>query len=65
VGQLDPEAIFYLRARGLGEDSAFRLLTHAFAGQILDRVKLEPVREALERLVTAKLEAGYRQRGAP
>jgi Fe-S cluster assembly protein SufD len=64
VGQLDPEAIFYLRARGLGEDSAFRLLTHAFAGQVLERIRLAPVRERLDQLVIEKLEAGYRARGA-
>jgi Fe-S cluster assembly protein SufD len=63
VGQLDPDAIFYLRTRGLGEDSAFRLLTHAFAGQVLERIPLAPVRNQLDRLVVDKLEAGYRNRG--
>lgn len=35
VGQLDDEAMFYLRARGIGEDRARDLLTYAFAGEVL------------------------------
>ena len=62
VGQLDPDAIFYLRARGIGEEEAIRLLVHAFIGEVLERLKVEPVRRQLEELVTHKLEAGRRAR---
>jgi Fe-S cluster assembly protein SufD len=48
IGQLDEEAIFYLRARGLTYAEARDMLIHAFAGQILDGVRVEPLREALE-----------------
>ncbi|HEX6464804.1 MAG TPA: Fe-S cluster assembly protein SufD [Vicinamibacterales bacterium] len=48
IGQLDEDAIFYLRARGLTYLEARDMLIHAFAGQILDRVRVEPLREALE-----------------
>jgi Fe-S cluster assembly protein SufD len=48
IGQLDEDAIFYLRARGLTYFEARDMLIHAFAGQILDRVKIEPLRVALE-----------------
>ena len=48
IGQLDDDAIFYLRARGLTFAEARDMLIHAFAGQILDRVKIEPLRAALE-----------------
>ena len=45
IGQLDEDAIFYLRARGLTLLEARDMLTYAFAGDILDRVKVEPLRE--------------------
>jgi Fe-S cluster assembly protein SufD len=48
VGQIDAEALFYLRARGIGEAEARALLVHAFASDIIDRVTIEPLREQLE-----------------
>jgi Fe-S cluster assembly protein SufD len=48
IGQLDDEAIFYLRARGMTYAEARDMLIHAFAGQVLDGVKVEPLRAALE-----------------
>jgi Fe-S cluster assembly protein SufD len=48
VGQMDDEAIFYLRARGLGLDEARNLLVHAFAGDVLNRMPLEPLRRRVE-----------------
>jgi Fe-S cluster assembly protein SufD len=48
IGQLDEDAVFYLRARGLTYQEARDMLIHAFAGDILDRVKIEPLRLALE-----------------
>jgi len=56
VGQLNPESIFYLRARGIPENTARRMLIHAFAGEIVERVKCEPVREELDKLVWERLE---------
>ena len=55
VGQLDEDAMFYLRARGLGVAEARALLVHAFAGDILNRVKVAPLREYLDHLLTARL----------
>ena len=48
IGQLDEDAIFYLRARGLNYAEARDMLIHAFAGQILEGVKIDPLRQALE-----------------
>jgi Fe-S cluster assembly protein SufD len=48
VGQLDEEALFYLRSRGLGEGAARRLLTHAFAADVLSRMPLEAVRTRVD-----------------
>ena len=56
VGQLNDESIFYLRARGIGLQTARRMLIHAFAGEIIDRVKCEPVREELDKIVWDRLE---------
>ena len=42
IGQLNDESIFYLRSRGIGLETARRMLIHAFAGEIIDRVKHEP-----------------------
>jgi Fe-S cluster assembly protein SufD len=55
IGQLDEDAIFYLRARGLNYFEARDMLIHAFAGDILDRVKVEPLRVALEGELFAQL----------
>ena len=55
IGQLDEDAIFYLRARGLTYFEARDMLIHAFAGDILDRVKVEPLRVALEGELYAQL----------
>jgi Fe-S cluster assembly protein SufD len=55
IGQLDDDAIFYLRARGLTYLEARDMLIHAFAGEILERVKIEPLRRALETELYAQL----------
>ena len=55
IGQLDDDAIFYLRARGLTFAEARDMLIHAFAGEILDRVRIEPLKHALERELYAQL----------
>ncbi|MCH7548958.1 MAG: SufD family Fe-S cluster assembly protein, partial [Candidatus Krumholzibacteriota bacterium] len=48
VGQLDEDAVFYLRSRGIGADEARHILIHAFAGEVLDRVKVDDLRKRLE-----------------
>ena len=55
IGQLDEDALFYLQARGLTYFDARDMLIHAFAGDILDRVKIEPLRRALESELYAQL----------
>jgi Fe-S cluster assembly protein SufD len=64
VGQLDAEAIYYLRTRGIGLREARRILTFAFANDIVGRIKIEALRERLERRLleaqhlTTELSAG-------
>lgn len=48
IGQIDEDALFYLRARGLTFFEARDLLIHAFAGDILERVHVESLKRALE-----------------
>lgn len=48
-GQIDAEALFYLQSRGIGAEPARRLLTFAFASDILARLKSEELRRRLER----------------
>jgi len=55
VGQLDEDAVFYLRSRGLRLEEARAMLIHAFASDILNRVKIAEVREHLEAALTARL----------
>jgi Fe-S cluster assembly protein SufD len=55
VGQLDDDAMFYLRARGIPAAEARHLLVHAFAGEVLDTVRAVPVRERAMRLMETKL----------
>lgn len=57
IGQLNDESIFYLRARGIGPDTARRMLIHAFAGEIIERVRHDAVREELDKIVWDRLEA--------
>ena len=56
VGQLNEESIFYLRARGLSAETARRMLIHAFAGEIIARIRHAPAREELDKLVWERLE---------
>lgn len=45
TGQIDANALFYLKSRGLGEESAIRLLTSAFINDVINKVNLEPLKK--------------------
>ncbi|TAH27668.1 MAG: Fe-S cluster assembly protein SufD [Cytophagales bacterium] len=47
IGQLDDEPMFYLRSRGLSESSARMMLVSAFAQDIIEHIKLEPLKELM------------------
>jgi len=55
VGQLSEDALFYLRARGIGRDEAKAILVRAFAADVTSRIALEPVRAELDRLLDHRL----------
>ena len=54
IGQLDAESLFYLQSRGIGRSDARRLLTYAFAQDIVDRIKVPSLRDSLERILFEK-----------
>lgn len=55
VGQIEGDALFYLRSRGIPESEARNLLVYAFAAEVLDRVTIEPLRNALEQTIYERL----------
>ena len=56
TGELDEQAIFYLRARGIGEAAARRVLTRAFADELVERISHDAIRAHVEALVTQRLD---------
>jgi Fe-S cluster assembly protein SufD len=56
IGQIEENALFYLRSRGIDEISARRLLLQAFAGECLDRMKPGAARTHVETLINQCLE---------
>ena len=48
TGQLDEDAVFYLRARGLSEKSARSLITQAFIAEVVDKVEQKEVRDFIQ-----------------
>jgi Fe-S cluster assembly protein SufD len=57
IGQLDAEMLFYLRSRGIGAAEARSLLIYAFAQDIVDRIKVPPLRDSLEKFLFEKFHA--------
>src|SRR5207253_4665142 len=51
IGQLEENALFYLRSRGIDEVSARRLLLRAFASECVERMKESPARSYVEELI--------------
>jgi Fe-S cluster assembly protein SufD len=51
VGQMDEEALFYLRSRGIDEPMARGILTYAFAGEVLSTVRIPALRAGLDRIL--------------
>ncbi|HEY6333426.1 MAG TPA: Fe-S cluster assembly protein SufD [Blastocatellia bacterium] len=58
IGQIDQEALFYLRSRGLDSQAARGLLLYAFSNEILDRMKCAPVRSLIAGALSKKVALG-------
>jgi len=46
---VDETALFYMKSRGINKELARRLLTYAFAAEVLETIEIEAVRQELER----------------
>ena len=55
IGRVNREELFYLMTRGLSRAEAERLIVRGFFQDILDRIELEPVREALGAALEARI----------
>lgn len=51
IGQLDEEALFYMRSRGIGIDVARTMLMQAFMSDVIDAVRMDLLRDRLRHLV--------------
>lgn len=54
TGQLDLDALFYLRARGIGEDEARLMLMEAFTRDVVEMIRIDSLRERLESLISKR-----------
>ena len=59
IGAMDDDAIFYLQTRGIDTATARRMLLHGFAGEIVERIRHDDVREELDALVWNRLESAH------
>jgi len=64
IGQLDNDAVFYLRSRGIGPEDARNMLTYAFANDILSRIKIDEVRTHLDAAFLSWLPKGQEMKEA-
>ncbi len=55
VGQIDEEALFYLRARGINEADARMMLMNAFAHEVIQEIRIAPLRDRIDELVEKRL----------
>ena len=55
IGQMDKEALFYLRSRGLSTEASINLLLHAFAGEVLEAISSEGLRAWIEERIAHKM----------
>lgn len=61
VGQLDPTSLFYLKSRGIDHESANALLTFAFANEVIERVKVDSIRDELTQIMAGELLSGLEE----
>ena len=55
VGQIDPEELFYLEARGIGPELGRNLLTYGFAEEVIGKIKIDSIRSQLDQIVLRQL----------
>tara|TARA_B110000908_G_scaffold113191_1_gene132727 strand:- start:1404 stop:2624 length:1221 start_codon:yes stop_codon:yes gene_type:complete len=55
IGQLDDDALFYMRSRGIGIEEAKAVLTYAFASEAIENISVEQVKSLAKKLLAKKL----------
>ena len=55
IGQIDPEELFYLEARGIGPELGRSLLTYGFAEEVIGKIKIDSIRAQLDEFVLRQL----------
>ena len=55
IGQLDDEALFYMRSRGIGEKEAKAVLTYAFASEAINNMSIPKLKKMAQKLIAKKL----------
>ena len=59
IGQLDEEALFYLRTRGINKDTAQAMMLYAFAGEVIESVKHPVIKEYLDAIIGERLHKSF------
>lgn len=58
-GQLDEEAMFYLRARGIHKDTARAMMLYAFAGELMENIRHQSIKQYLDTLISERLHKNF------
>ncbi|MGD1890096.1 MAG: Fe-S cluster assembly protein SufD, partial [Cyclobacteriaceae bacterium] len=56
TGQIDEEQLFYLRTRGMSKEQATAILLRAFAGDVLENIELDFIRQQIEQVIDTRLD---------
>lgn len=59
TGQLDEEALFYLRSRGIDKDTSRGMMLYAFAAEVFESIKNEQIRDYIDTLVSERLHKNF------
>ena len=54
IGQLDKDSMFYLKSRGISEDTAKTILLHAFASDVIQSIKVQPIKDYIEEILSKR-----------
>ena len=59
TGQIDEEALFYLQSRGISKDTARAMMLYAFAGDVVDHVPNEKMKDYIDTLISDRLHKDF------
>lgn len=56
IGQLDEEALFYLKSRGIGEETSMSILIHAFASDVIKSIRVGAIKDYVEKILSDRFD---------